>query len=372
MQTQELEINSLIAQNSDKSYKEIAEIVRKTTGTLLSDDAVRGRLRRMSDKFQLEAARMGLDPKIVSKCWIRGKDSTFELSPKPAKDMGELKEELNSIFKSLDKKVPKIKRDRVKSPHLLVIDPADLHFGKLGKKEETNDEYNLEISSKRLIEGVNGILQKSSGFEIDRILVITGNDILHVDNPKRTTTSGTPQDTDGMFWEAYKLAQASMKFCLDFLIQVAPVDVMYCPSNHDFMSGFMLIDSLAMAYGSNKNINFDCSMKHRKYYKYGKNLICGTHGDGMKAHDMPLIMAEESGLWDATRFRYCYLHHFHSYKKTNWRVGEDVMGTSVEVLRSASGMDRWTSTNFGKSKKAVEGFIHSPDEGQICKLSHFF
>jgi hypothetical protein len=36
-----------------------------------------------------------------------------------------------------------------------------------------------------------------------KILFIGGNDILHVDTPKRTTTSGTSQDTDGM-WRSRK------------------------------------------------------------------------------------------------------------------------------------------------------------------------
>jgi hypothetical protein len=371
MQTQELQVNSIIAQNSSKTVKEISKLLKEEYGILLSEDAVRGRLRRMASKLELEAAELGVDLSSVSKFWCRGKTATFEVS-NSRPNLDSLKKDLDELFKSFDKKKPKVQRKKVKDGHLLVIDPADMHFGKLGRKEETNDDYNLEVSRQRLIEGVNGIVQKSSGFDIEKILVITGNDILHVDNPKRTTTSGTPQDTDGMFWEAYKIAQASLKHCLDLLLEIADVDVMYCPSNHDFMSGFMLIDSLSMAYKSNPNITFDCSMKHRKYYKYGSNLICGTHGDGMKMADMPLVMAEESGMWDSTRFRYCYLHHFHHFKKNNWRVGEDIMGTSVEVLRSASGMDRWTSTNFGKTKKAVEGFIHHANEGQICKLSHFF
>ena len=135
---------------------------------------------------------------------------------------------------------------------------------------------------------------------------------LVVHKQTRTTTAGTPQDTDGMYWEAYKLAQGSMKFVIDQLQTLAPVDVIYCPSNHDFMSGFMLVDSLSMAYESNPNVSFNCDMTHRKYYKYGLNLICASHGDGMKMSDMPLIMAEESKMWDSTKFRYCYLHHYHS------------------------------------------------------------
>jgi len=70
-----------------------------------------------------------------------------------------------------------------------VIDPADIHIGKLASAFETGEEYNNQIAVKRVLEGVQGILDKSSSYNIDKILFIGGNDILHIDSPKRMTTS---------------------------------------------------------------------------------------------------------------------------------------------------------------------------------------
>src|SRR5690606_25506568 len=80
-----------------------------------------------------------------------------------------------------------------KTNNLLVIDIADAHFGKLSSSYETGESYNINIAKQRCLDGVNGIVSKGRAFGIDKVLFIIGNDVLHYDNPKKTTTSGTPQ-----------------------------------------------------------------------------------------------------------------------------------------------------------------------------------
>ena len=134
---------------------------------------------------------------------------------------------------------PKLKREQSKDSHLLVIDPADIHIGKLATAFETGDAYDVKIASDRVHEGVQGILDKTSSFNIDQILFIGGNDILHTDNARRRTTSGTPQDTDGMWYENYLTAKDVIVEVLEKLITVADVHYIHCPSNHDYVSGFI-------------------------------------------------------------------------------------------------------------------------------------
>ncbi len=86
---------------------------------------------------------------------------------------------------------------------MLVIDPADIHIGKLASSFETGEDYDSQIAVKRVKKGVKGILEKSNGFNIDKILFVGGNDILHIDTPKRVTTAGTPQDTHGMWYDNF-------------------------------------------------------------------------------------------------------------------------------------------------------------------------
>ena len=103
---------------------------------------------------------------------------------------------------------------------------------------------NTDIAVKRAIEGVEGLLKKASGFDLDKILFVIGNDVLHVDNANKTTTSGTPQDVSGMWYDNYKIARDVYIEIIEMLLEVAPVHIVHNPSNHDYVTGFMLADSV--------------------------------------------------------------------------------------------------------------------------------
>lgn len=251
--------------------------------------------------------------------------------------------------------------------YLLVIDPADVHIGKLALSFETGEDYNNQIAVQRVQEGVEGILHKVKGFKIDKILFIGGNDILHIDTPKRTTTSGTNQDTDGMWYTNFLIAKQLYIETLSRLLEVADVHFTFNPSNHDWTHGWFLADVIKTYFKDCQNITFDCSINHRKYFTYYNNLIGTTHGDGAKIQDLPLLMAQESKDWSVTKHRYVYTHHVHH------KNAKDYIGVTVESLRSSSSADGWHSRNgFQHSPKAIEGFLHSKEHGQVARLTHIF
>lgn len=267
------------------------------------------------------------------------------------------------------KTIGRVDTDDVKKDdeHLLIIDPADIHIGKLADSFETGEDYNNQIAVKRVREGVEGILHKARGFRIDKILFVGGNDILHIDTPRRMTTSGTPQDTEGMWYSNFLIAKELYIEVLNRLLKVADVHFVYNPSNHDYTHGFFLADVIQTYFKDCKNITFDCSIAHRKYFVYGDNLIGTSHGDGGKTQDLPLTMAHESPDWSRCKHRYFYIHHFHH------KVSKDYMGVCVEALRSPSGTDSWHHRNqYQHAPKAIEGFIHHPKFGQIARLTHLF
>lgn len=267
-----------------------------------------------------------------------------------------------------------LRKDTKAEKHSLTIDIADLHIGKLAVKSETGENYNTKKAVSRALEGVSGILEKASGYHIDKIFFIIGNDILHIDKTNRTTTANTPQDTDGMWYESFTTARKLYVEILENLSQIADVHVVHCPSNHDFMSGYMLADTVASWFNKNPNITFDVSNCHRKYIKYGKSLLGFSHGDGAKMSDMPLLMANESKqMWAETDYRYIYLHHVHHKDVRIFQSGKDYQGATVEYLRSPSASDAWHHRKgYCGNPKAIEAFIHSKNYGQVAKLTHFF
>lgn len=314
-------------------------------------------------------------PENWSYGWLKTKEaSIFIKNSKGIISYDNMREDFIKEMSKYSPKYPKIDREPIKDKHLLVVDIADLHVGKLAEASETGDEYNSKIAKKRAIKGVEGILKKASGFEIEKILFIIGNDVLHVDNANKSTTSLTTQDVDGSWHKNYIIARCIYIEVINMLTTVADVHVIHNPSNHDFISGFMLADSIYCWFRLNENVTFNVTNKHRKYYKYGQNLIGSSHGDGAKMVDMPLLMANESKKeWAETSYRYVYLHHIHHKDVTKFKSGKDYQGVTVEYLRSPSGTDAWhDKKGYCHAPKAIESFVHSYEFGQVARITHLF
>jgi hypothetical protein len=314
----------------------------------------------------------GVNDKDVKHGWLKTKQaSLFFKNPNfKVEELNEIQRIKDECIKEVKLYAPKyhaIETIKSEDTHLLVIDIADLHIGKLATAFETGEDYNSQIAVKRAKDGLQGILNKAKGFYIDKVLFVAGNDILHTDNTKRTTTGGTPQDTDGMWYDNFIMAKNLYIELLEQLMNFADVEVVYNPSNHDYTHGFFLMQ-LIEAHFSKSSIRFNVDLKHRKAFRYGNNLIGTTHGDGAKIENLPLLLATEFPiLWSKTKHRYIYSHHVHH------KTSKDFIGVTFETLRSPSGSDSWHHKNgYTGVPKAVEGYIHHKDFGQIARLTHIF
>ena len=329
--------------------------------------------------LDINLAERGIDKKdVVSVKHWQSASGEFRFSIVTKEDITanetDILKTVSSFIENHSPHYPSIKRKIKLNNHLLVINPADIHIGKYANHLETGDGYNVEIACERVLEGLQGLIDKSKGFEVERVLFCIGNDILHIDNVYNTTTAGTNQDVDGKWWEHFEIALALYVKCVEILREIAPVDVIHSMSNHDYQSGFHLAHALKSWFRNDSEVTFDISVAHRKYYQYGKNLIGLEHGDGAKMDKLPLLMAQEQPLlWSETTHRYWYLHHLHHKVKHKWLDAKDFIGVTVEYMRSPSGTDSWHSRKgFTGVPKAVEGFLHEKDSGQVARLVHYF
>jgi hypothetical protein len=281
--------------------------------------------------------------------------------------------------------------------NLLVVDIADLHIGKLSVQTETGFHYDRAEAVRRGIEGCRRLLESAQAIGVGHILFVMGNDIIHIDNPNRTTTSGTPQDTDGTLAVMWDDAFAFYVACIDMCRQVAPVSLLYCPSNHDWFAGFSLARAIGAWYRDCPEVSataYNTSHNHRKYFRFAGNLLGFSHGDGSKEADLAALMMDEVPQHlDGARYRYWYLHHLHH--KIAKRGGgsirrqteKDLIGMTVmrdkaglvateapvvEYVRSASPPDGWHHRNGYVNRQAVEVFLHCPHDGQIGRFTAWF
>jgi len=313
----------------------------------------------------------GIDIKDVKHYWHKSEKFSIFAKNKEL-TVEDTFEPILEHLKEYSPKFEKIKREKVTDPHCLIIDPSDVHVGKYASKEETGEHYDIQKAVDQVDEGIDGILNKAFGFNIDKVIFVIGNDCLHIDTPKRTTTSGTPQDTSGMWHEAFTAAKEMYIRAIERILPYSDVEIVFNPSNHDYMSGFMLAQTIEAYYRFSKNVKFDTSIAHRKYTKYGNNMIATSHGDGAKLDQVPLLMAtEQPQMWNDCFFRYGYLHHIHHNQRHKFMSAKDFIGVTIEYLRTPSPSDSWHHRNgYVGAKKAIEAFIHSFDNGQVARLTH--
>jgi hypothetical protein len=256
------------------------------------------------------------------------------------------------------------------SGNLLEICIFDPHFGKLAWREETDEDYDLKIAEKRVKDSVQALLGRVNLDTVERILFPVGNDLINIDNRHNTTFAGTPQDSDCRYMKIIKMVRRILIEVIDQLSEIAPVDVVIVPGNHDTTSSFMMGEILEAFYSRNKRVNIDNVPKLRKYYQYGLNSIQLTHGDQEKHESLGLIFAtEQPQLWAETKFRFAQLGHFHKNKKINYLSVDEHQGFQVQVLPSLSGTDFWHKSKGYNSLKQAKAMLFNANEGLIGEFT---
>jgi len=221
---------------------------RASEGTTFNPETIRKGIQKMEAKLARQqdnpglarhCEERGIDINGVSLYWDKTKDYSVAVRlDKNQVTYENLRDEIIEKMDAHSPKYPNIERDFLVDGHLLVVDPADVHIGKLATAFESGEDYNSHIAVKRVHEGVEGILQKVKGFNIDQIMLVIGNDILHVDSPRNTTTSGTSQDVCQMWYDNFLMAKQLYVEVIEKLTSVADVHVVFNPSNHDYTNGF--------------------------------------------------------------------------------------------------------------------------------------
>lgn len=244
---------------------------------------------------------------------------------------------------------------------------ADHHWGKLTTKEETGEDYNLKIATKIFKDAVDYNIRQILKHNVDKIIFVTGNDIIHTDNfTNNITTAGTPQDSDGKLYETFREVTKVLIESINKLQNIAPVDCVLVHGNHSRMGEFYLGEVLYAYYYNNPNVRVDNTNRSRKYYRYGNSLITYLHGDSIKLADLPIIMASENSKeWGTAKYRYAKLGHFHHQKM----MVNEISGTIVEIVPTLCHSDKWhKDKGFGSNIRSSVTSIYSKTNGLINKI----
>lgn len=265
----------------------------------------------------------------------------FARKPAPPVDhqlIADLKEDLRQSAPTYKAPRPSA---RPKDGRLLVVSLFDAHLGKLSWAEQDGENYDLKIAKEVYMRALVDLVskaQKQGG--IARILFPVGNDYLTCDGDDNMTTAGTIQSVDGRFPKIFREARKLLVDAIDYLRQIAPVDVVVIPGNHERSSMFHLGDALECWYHADKAVTIDNLSCYRKYYAFGGTVFGLTHGDTIKQDQLPLLgAAERPDLWAKCKRRVWLLGHYHHY------AVKEYVGVQVWVLPSLSGSDGFHQMN---------------------------
>lgn len=256
--------------------------------------------------------------------------------------------------------------------HMLEVCLFDVHIGMLAWAQEAGTDYDVTIAADIVADAVDRLATRASGWPIDRILVPLGNDWMHtdatIDGKGGATTRGTPQDVDSRWQKQFRTARQAAVGAIDTLRQVAPVDVVIVPGNHDSERMFTLGEVLDAWYRADDAVTIRNDPSPRKYYRYGTTLLGLAHGHNEKHGDLPLIMATEAGAdWSETTHREWHVGHRH-------RKGEAIpvaehSAVRVRTMPSLAPADAWHAAKGYHHVRAAEAYIWAHGEGYVGHLS---
>lgn len=249
------------------------------------------------------------------------------------------------------------------NPYALVMSPTDFHWGKYGWEDEVGERYDLEEAKRRLVTTTNEIIGRLPG-RPEKIILATGSDWFHVDTDLNTTTRGTSMDScatpANILITGCKMAREHV----DMLRQVAPIDIVFMPGNHDRHSAYALMLYLSAVYENCEDVTVEISPAVRNYRTYGNTLIGFTHGDKMNKNKLPAVMASEKASdWGLSTCRVWFTGHLHHQQL------HEIGGTYVIILPSLAGHDRYHHrAGFILAKAGLAAHIIDKEHGLAGSL----
>lgn len=320
-----------------------------------------------SDAFRQYCEDNGIPHSQVTAYWDKSTEQYSVLVRPQKPDYEALRDEIIATIKSHAPKYPKLKRAKSKDGHLLIVRLSDLHIGKLSHIEQVGENGNSSVVVERVRTGVQKLLQRASGWDINQILFQTGDDLLNSDNIAGGTTRGTPQDNSEMWYRSFMTAQQLIVEVVEILAGVADVHYQHIVGNHDELSSFYLSQSIAAWFRDCQHVTFDVTPAYRKFYRYGDNLVASLHGHGkLRGDRLALSIAHEAAsMWGETKRRYAYTGHVHS------KIASDHAGLTIESVLSPSPTDAWHSLNGYSSAAGLNAYVHHPSDGQVARFTHY-
>lgn len=264
----------------------------------------------------------------------------------------------------------RIVRAKIDDGLLLEFGLYDHHLALLSWAEETGADYDSDIAEWLALYAVERVRERAAGYGVSRIVVPIGHDWLHVDTEidgrAGTTAKGTPQDTDSRWPKMFRRACSVAIRLIGGLSEVAPVEAVIVPGNHDRTRAFTLGEVLAAHYRSDPEVSIANTASLRSYIEHGTVMLGLGHGDDIKESDLPLVMAQEAPeMWGRTTWREFHRGHTHGLRVQRYAPARDIAGVIVRTVPSMVAPDAWHASKGYRHARCAEAFLWHPVDALV-------
>jgi hypothetical protein len=233
----------------------------------------------------------------------------------------------------------------------LLLPVVDLHYNLLSTTFITGNEYNCKIAASRFMSVIDDVISRVKDKSISKILFPIGNDLFNANGINGSTFKGTPQTNEKHIFEAYVDLFNLMVNAIDKLSIIAPVDVIYIPSNHDKEVTWYFIFNLNTKFEHSQKVNIDYSPLNNKYRRHGRTILAFAHD--AKVDKMGNVVFDEAKemLNPETSYVEVFLAHLHT------EMVKQERNITIRRLPTFSGKSSWTVENNYGSNCTSQSFI---------------
>lgn len=251
-----------------------------------------------------------------------------------------------------------------KAKDLLTLYPiADAHIGMLAWGEETGEDYDTSIATKRLVNWLGQAVEASPPSETAVILDV--GDLTHADDQtNQTPRSKHVLDVDTRHFRTIDVTIAALVSATRLALKKHKrVIVRILPGNHNMTSYMAILFALAEHFRNEPRVDVQKEPGEFFAHQFGVNMICAHHGDKGKAERMVLFLADEfPEMWGSTSHRFLWTGHLHHHKSA------DIGGVQWEQLRALTARDAYAQSHAYCARSQLQAVTYHKEKGEVGRV----
>ena len=298
--------------------------------------------------------------------WLKTDEaSLYFIQPKEpqAEELQETVERIAEIVSAI-KPLDPIEAPQHLNDDLLTIYPiADAHIGMRAIREESGDDYSIDIASKRINAAFEELMQSSLSSR--HAIILDVGDLTHADDTNyQTPRSKHPLDMSGTQYESIDAAIAVLSNAIISAMRKHEfVTVRILRGNHNENSYLAIMFALFERFRENDRVTIEKTPADFFVHQFGQNMFAAHHGDKSKAERLVMHMAHEwAEMWGSTKWRFYFTGHLHHAKL------QDIGGVQVEQLRAATSRDKYASTHGYVAAPQMQAITYHREFGEKSRV----